>query len=101
MLVQVHAAHVQDLVAIDHAAALVHGQAAVGIAVVGKAHVQALLHHVALQTLHMRGAAVDVDVKTIRRGIDHAHVGAQRVEHRLGHRGRRAVGAVDADLDAL
>ena len=55
----------------------------------------------ALQTLHMRGAAVDVDVKTIRRGIDHAHVGAQRVEHRLGHRGRRAVGAVDADLDAL
>ena len=49
----------------------------------------------------MRGAAVDVDVKTIRRGIDHAHVGAQRVEHRLGHRGRRAVGAVDADLDAL
>ena len=101
MLVQVHAAHVQDLVAIDHAAALVHGQAAVGIAVIGKAHVQALLHHVALQTLHMRGAAVDVDVKTIRRGIDHAHVGAQRVEHRLGHRGRRAVGAVDADLDAL
>gem|GEM_PF-6570958 len=92
MLVQVHAAHVQDLVAIDHAAALVHGQAAVGIAVIGKAHVQALLHHVALQALHMRGAAVDVNVKAIGRGIDHAHVGAQRVEHRLGHPGRRAAG---------
>ena len=49
----------------------------------------------------MRGAAVDVDVKAIRRGVNHAHVGAQCVEHRLGHRGRRAVGAVDADLDAL
>ena len=39
VLVQVHAAHVQDLVAVNHAAALVHGQASVGIAVVGKAHV--------------------------------------------------------------
>ena len=101
VLVQVHAAHVQDLVAVDHTAALVHGQAAIGIAVVGKAHVQALLHHVALQALHMRGAAVHVDVKSVGRGVDHAHIGAQRVEHRLGHRGRRTVGAVDADLDAL
>lgn len=63
MLVQIHAAHVQDLVAVYHATALIHGQAAVGIAVIGKTHVQALLHHVALQALHMRGAAVDVDVK--------------------------------------
>ena len=101
VLVQIHAAHVQDLVAVDHAPALVHGQAAVGIAVVGKAHVQALLHHMALQTLHMRGAAVDVDVKAIGRGIDHAHVGTERVKHRLGHRGSRAVGAVDTDFDAL
>ena len=101
MLVQVHAAHVQNLVAVDHTAALIHGQAAVGIAVVGKAHVQALLHHVALQALHMRGATVHIDVKSVGRGIDHAHVGAQRVKHRLGHRGRRTVGAVDVDLDAL
>ena len=49
----------------------------------------------------MRGATVHIDVKAIGRGVNHAHVGAQRVEHRLGHRGRRAVGAVDADLDAL
>ena len=48
VLVQIHAAHVQDLVAVYHATALVHSQAAVGIAVVGKAHIQALLHHVAL-----------------------------------------------------
>ena len=101
VLVQIHAAHVQDLVAVYHATALIHGQAAVGIAVVGKAHVQPLLHHVALQALHMRGATVDVDVKTIGRGIDHAHVGAERVKHRLGHRGSRAVGAVNTDLDAL
>ena len=101
VLVQVHAAHVQNLVAVDHTAALIHGQAAVGIAVVGKTHVQALLHHMALQALHMRGAAVDVNVKTIGRSVNHAHVGTQRVEHRLGDRGSRAVGAVDADLDAL
>ena len=48
MLVQVHTAHVQDLVAVDHTPALIHGQAAIGIAVIGKAHVQTLLHHVAL-----------------------------------------------------
>ena len=48
VLVQIHAAHVQNLVAVYHATALIHGQAAVGIAVVGKTHVQALLHHVAL-----------------------------------------------------
>ena len=101
MLVQVHTAHVQDLVAVDHTAVLIHCQAAVGIAVVGKAHVQALLHHVALQALHMRGATVHIDVKSVGRGVDHAHVGTQRVEHRLGHRGRRAVGAIQADLDAL
>ena len=101
MLVQIHAAHIQNLVAVDHATALVHGQAAVGIAIVGKAHVQALLHHVALQALHMRGAAVDVNVEAIGRGVDHAHISAQRVEHRLGDRRRRAVGAVQANLDAL
>ena len=43
------------------------------------------------QALYMRGAAVDVDVKAIGRGIDHAHVGTERVKHRLGHRGSRAV----------
>ena len=49
----------------------------------------------------MRGATVHIDVKSVGRGVDHAHIGAQRVEHRLGHRGRRAVGAVETDLDAL
>ena len=49
----------------------------------------------------MRGATVHIDVKSVGRGVDHAHVGAQRVEHRLGHRGRRAVGAIQADLDTL
>ena len=101
MLVQIHAAHVQDLVAVNHAAALVHGQAAVGIAVVGKAHVQALLYNVALQTLHVRRSTVDVNVEAIGRGVNYAYVGAERVEHRLSDRGRRAVGAVDADFDAL
>ena len=101
MLVQVHAAHIQNLIAVDHAAALIHGQATIGIAVVGKAHVQALLHHVALQALHVRRSTVDVNVETIGRGVNYAHVGAERVEHRLGHRGRRAVGAVQANLDTL
>ena len=40
VLVEVHAAHVQDEVAIDHVAVFVHRDAAVGVAVVGKAHVQ-------------------------------------------------------------
>ena len=55
----------------------------------------------ALQALHMRRAAVDVNVKAVGCGVNHAHIGAERIEHRLGDRGRRAVGAVNANLDAL
>ena len=55
----------------------------------------------ALQTLHVRRSTVDVDVETIGRGVNYTHIGAERVEHRLGDRGRRAVGTVQADLDTL
>ena len=101
MLVEIDTADVEDLVAVDQAAALVHRKATVGVAVVGEPHVEALLDHMAAQAVDVRGAAVDVDVEAVGRVVDHAHVGAERVEHGLGNRARRAVRAVETHLDAL
>ena len=101
MLVKIRAAHIEDHVAVDHVAAVINRQAAVGVAVVGKAHVEPLLKHMTTQALHVRGTAINVDVEAIRRVGDHADVGAKGVEHGLCHRGGGAVGAVQADLYAL
>ncbi|VWL94056.1 Uncharacterised protein [Collinsella intestinalis] len=88
VLMQVGAAHIQDQVTVDQVAALIHSQAAVGVAIVGKADIQALLHNMATQTIDMGGAAIHVDVETVRRIADHADIGAEGVEDGLGHRGR-------------
>ena len=101
MLVQVHAAYVQDKVAVYHMAALVHRKAAIGVAIVGKAHVQSLLYHQTLQAVDMGGTAIDIDVEAIGRIADNAHIGTQRVEHRLGNRRSSAIGAIEANLHTL
>ena len=101
VLVEIDAADVHDQVAVHHVAALVHGNAAVGVAVVGKAHVEALLDHVATQAVDVGGAAVHVDVEAVGRVVDHANVGAKGIKDGLGHGGRGTVGAVQANLHAL
>ena len=65
MLVEVHATDIEDEVAVDHVAALVDRDAAVGVAVVGKTHVEPLLNHVAAQAVDVGGTAVDVDVQAV------------------------------------
>ncbi len=82
-------------------AALVNGQAAVGVAVVSKAHVKAILHNKALQLVDVGRAAVDVDVKAVGRVVDHVGLGAQGVKDRACDRRSRAVCAVQANLEAL
>ena len=49
----------------------------------------------------MGGTTVDVDVEAVGGIVDHVGLGAHSVEHRTGDRRRRAVGTVQADLDAL
>ena len=101
VLVHIAGAHVQDQVAVNHVAALVNGQAAVGVAVVGKAHIKAVLHHKALQLVDVGRAAIDVDVKAVRRVVDHVGLGTQGVKDRARDRRSRAVCAVQANLEPL
>lgn len=62
---QVPPADVEDVVAGDDAALFIHGKAAVGIAVVGKAHIQLVGQHKAAQSLDVGGAHAVVDVEAI------------------------------------
>ena len=101
MLVQVHAAHIQDKIAIYHMAALVYRKATVCIAVISKAHIKTLLHNKTLQTVDMRGAAVNVDIEAIRGIADNANIGTQSIEHGLCNRRGRTIGAIKANLYAL
>ena len=73
-------ADVHDLVAVHHLAVLVHRKAAVGVAVVGKAAVQALGAHELLQGLDVRGAHAGVDVGAVGVAADGVHPGPQRLE---------------------
>ena len=88
------------MVAGNNIALLVHAQAAVGVAVVGKAHIQTLLDDELLQAFDVGGAGVFVDVQAVGLGVDDVGGGAQRVKHRLGDVPAGTVGAVQADLHA-
>ena len=98
--------HIQDvdvehIVAGDHAALFVHTETPVRVPVIGKADVQAVLHHKLLQMLNMRTAAVRVDVEAVGLGIDHIGLGAQGVKHALRNLPGSTVGTVQAYLDIL
>ena len=76
VLLHVFPAEVKDQIAVHLVAVLVHGDAAVRVAVVGKAHVAALLLHILLQHMDMGGAAVSVDVQPVGSVVDHMGLGA-------------------------
>ena len=89
------------MVASDDIAFLIHAQAAVGIAIVCKTDIQALLHNKLLEALDMSGASIIVDVQTIRMVIDDVGICSEGIEHRLGDVPGTTVGAVQTNLDAL
>ena len=89
------------MVAVDHIALFIHRQAAVRVAVKGKAHVQPIFHHELLQLANVGGAAIHVDVQAVGPVGNHVGIGPQGVKHALGHLPGAAVGAVQADLEIL
>ena len=99
-LFHIAAVDIQNMVARDHIALFVHAQAAVSIAVIGKADVQPFFHHKLLQPLNMGRACVVVDVQAVGLIVDHIGVGAQGIKHALGNVPAAAVGAVQAHLHA-
>ena len=79
---------------------VVDGQAAVGVAVEGEADVGAVLDHGRLERLEVGRAAAVVDVEAVGLGVDRDHLGAGAAQRQRPGLGRRAVGAVDDDLEA-
>ncbi len=65
-----------DLVAVDDAAEVVDGEAAVGVAVVGDAEVGAVVHDRGREGLEVGRADAVVDVEAVGVGADHGDAGA-------------------------
>ena len=101
MLLHVAAVNVQDVVAGDDIALLVHTQAAVSIAIKGKANVQTVLYHELLQALDMGRTSIIVDVQTVRLVVDNVGIRTQSIKNRLSDIPACTVGAVQTDLNAL
>ena len=100
-LLHVAAVDVQDVVAGDDIALFIHAQAAISIAVIGKANIQPLLNYELLQTLDMGGTCIVVDIQSVGLCIDDVGVSTQRIEHRLSDVPGTTVGAVQTNLDTL
>ena len=101
MLLHVAAVDVQNVVAGDDIAFLVHAQAAVSIAVEGKADIQTVLHHKLLQTLNMGRASIVVDIQAVGLVVDNIGICTQSIENALSDIPACTVGAVQTDLDPL
>ena len=89
------------MVAGDDVALLIHTEAAVSVAVVGKADVEVVLHNELLQTLNVGGAGVQVDVQAVGLVVDDVGVCTESIKNALGNVPAGTVGAVQADLDPL
>ncbi len=76
----------------------VHGQAAIGVAVMRDPRVRTLREHFSDQGIHVRGPAVAVDVVAVGVVVDRDHLGASRPQR---HRGDLAGGPVGAIHDNL
>ncbi len=99
-------AHGLDDIAVDLLTRRGHEHHAIGIAIVGDAHIGAGFLHQLTQRPEMRGTAVDVDVVAVVVVVDDDHLGAETPEGRRARERRRAVPGVERDghareVDAL
>ena len=100
-ILHIKAVDVEDVVAGDDVALLIHCQTPVGVAVIGEAHVQLIVHHEFLQVLDMSGPAVRIDVVAVGGIVHDESLGAQGLENALGDLPGSAVGHIQTHLDAL
>ena len=73
-------------------------EAAVGIPIEGKSHIQAVFHDMLLQGLNMGGTAALIDINAIGIVMYHICPRPQCVKDVLGNHPCAAVGAVQANL---
>ena len=99
-LFHVFSVDVQNVVTCDHIALLIHTKTTVRITIIGKTHVQSILHHIFLQSLNMGRSGIVVDVGAIRLGVDHVGFGAESIKNSLGNVPGASVGTVQRHLHA-
>ena len=87
--------------AVDDVARVVHGEAAVGVTVVGDAEVGAVFNDGLREVVEVGGAHPVVDVDAVGVGADQRHPGAGIREHLRRHAGRGTVRAVENEVDAV
>ena len=90
--------HRQDLVAVDDRSRFIDEDGAVRVAVEGDAELRFLGAHGLLETFGMHGAALAVDVGSVRASAHDHHAGSQLAQELRTDPIRRAVGTVDDDL---
>ncbi len=93
--------HGEDLVAVDLGALVVHGQAAVGVAVVRDAEVGAVLDDGGAELVQVGRAVAVVDVEAVGLGADGDDGGPGPGEGLRGDTGGGAVGLVEDDGQAV
>ena len=101
LALQLMAAHQQDRIAVDDLAAMIDEDRAIAVAVEGNAHRAAARHHQLRQLFRMGRSAAEVDVAAVGPIAHDDGLEAEAVEQLRPHRGRRAVGAVEHDREAL
>ena len=82
-----------NLIAVKRSACFINGKAAVGVAIVGNAHVCSFFQHFGLQSLKMRTAAAIINVNAVRLVKNGNNMRAQGTQN---YRCNQAVGAVGA-----
>ena len=87
--------------AVEEVAVFVHGKAAIRVAVKGDAAVQLMLFHIGDKLLHMRRAAVIVDIHAVGRAGQHLAAHAERRKQLFCRYRRRAVGAIDGNMQPV
>ena len=88
------AVNIEYLIAVNNIAVFINSKAAVSIAVKGKACIKLLLLHKLLKSLNVCGAAVCVDIQSVRVVVYNVCFCAQSVKYTFGNIEGRAVCAV-------
>ncbi len=88
----------QQIIAIHDSPSVIHHQHTIAISVERNTKISMLSQDSRLQLLHMGGAAVFVDIQTIRLSRQHRHIGAQLLEYTRSHFVGRTMGAIDNKL---
>ena len=100
-LFHVATVNIQDVVAGDDIALLIHTQATVGIAIVCKTNIQTFLHNELLQTLNVGRTGIVVDIQAIGLVVDDISICAQCIKDRFCNVPAGAVGTIQTNLDTF